>query len=237
LEEQLVFQDETAGGAALLSAFRGDPVLPEEQEMLEVFGFQNFELGATVHGRLGAFGYTAGVFNGNGSDRAADTDGKSYAARVTYTLPLELPITLGSGVSHREFRVASAPVIQTGAGTAFEVDVELGAFRRPGLHVLGEVAFGDNLAVADDFFGAQAVLAWFRPIEEGRIDGVEFAARASYGDPQRDLADDSAWLVTPGINLYFGGRNRLMLNWDLFTPSAERFTSENALRAQAQLYF
>jgi hypothetical protein len=237
LDALMELQNESAGGPDLLGAFQGDAVLPEEQELLEVFGYQNYELGAALHGRFGGFGYTAGVFNGNGSDRAAETSDKSYAARVTYKLPVELPITLGSGLSHREYRVSGAPGVQTADGTAYEFDVEIGAFRRAGLHLLGEVAFGTNLGAADDFLGTQAVLAYFQPIEGKRIDGIELAARASYGDPQRDLDDDSAWLWTPGVNLYFGGRNRLMLNWDFFKPSAQRFTSENALRAQAQLYF
>ena len=237
LADLMEWQNESAAGADLLDSFRGKTVLPEEQELLEVFGYQNYELGAALHGRFGGLGYTAGVFNGTGSDRAAETSGKSYAGRLTYKLPLELPITLGTGISHREYRVSSAPLIQTADGTAYEVDVEVGAFRRPGIHLLGEVAFGDNLAAADDFVGGQAIVAWFHPVEGSRIDGIELAARASYGDPRRDLDDDSAWLFTPGINLYFTGRNRLMLNWDFFNPSADRFTSENALRAQAQVYF
>lgn len=237
LDDQLVLQD---AGSGLLSTFRDDAVLPEEQAMLDIFGYQNFELGATLHGRLGGLGYSAGVFNGTGSDRPAETDGQSYAARLTYMLPTDLPITFGSGISHREHRVdqTGTPAIETSSGTAFEFDVELGAFRRAGLHLLGEVALGDHLGVAnEEFLGAQAVLAWFHPLEGGRIEGIELAARGSYGDPQRDLDDDSAWLFTPGINLYFSGRNRLMLNWDFFNPSADRFTSESALRAQAQVYF
>ena len=237
LDALMELQNESAGGPDLLGSFQGDAVLPEEQELLEVFGYQNFELGAALHGRFGAFGYSAGVFNGNGSDRAAETSDKSYAARVTYQLPIQVPVTLGSGLSHREYRVSGAPGVQTADGTAYEFDIEIGAFRRAGLHLLGEVAFGTNLGADDDFLGSQAVLAYFQPIEGQRIDGIELAARASYGDPQRDLDDDSAWLFTPGVNLYFGGRNRLMLNWDFFDPSAQRFTSENALRAQAQLYF
>jgi hypothetical protein len=237
LDDQLALQDT---GSALFSRFRGAPVLPEEQALLEVFGYQNFELGAALHGRFGGLGYTAGVFNGTGSDGLRETDRQSYAARLTYTLPTEYPITVGSAISHRDHRLprSGTPVIQTSNGSAYEFDVELGAFRRTGLHLLGEIAFGDNLADADqEFLGAQAVLAYFRPLAGTRLDGIELAARASYGDPRRDLDDDSAWLITPGINLYFTGRNRLMLNWDFFSPSADRFTSENALRAQAQLYF
>ena len=237
LSEMMSFNDSVAGTRAL-STFRGATVLPDEQELLEVFRYQNFDIGAGIHGRFGGFGYQAGIFNGTGSDLPDDSNDKSYAARLTYKLPTSLPITFGSAISRREYRVTNRPAIQTDAGTAYEFDVELGAFRRTGLHLLGEVAMGDNLAVDDDFLGAQLVAAWFQPISHARFEGIEFAARASYGDPRRDTSDeDSAWLITPGINLYFFGRNRLMLNWDLFNPSGERFSSENALRAQAQITF
>ena len=233
----LLSHQNTAAGDSTLGTFRGSIVLPDQQELLEVFGYQNFDIGAALHGRLGGFGYNIGVFNGNGSDRLDDTDGQSVAARLTFKLPTELPVTFGTALSRRTYRVASRPQIRTDAGTAYEFDVEIGAFRRPGLHMLGEVAVGDNLATDEQFLGSQAVIAWFKPLAHTRFDGLEVAARASYGDPRRDSAEDSAWLLTPGLNLYFSGRNRLMFNWDFFTPSGARFSSENAMRAQAQLYF
>ncbi|HEY0305372.1 MAG TPA: porin [Longimicrobiales bacterium] len=238
ITDAMLHADSTTAGGRLLSSFRGVPVLPEEQALLEVFGYQNFDLGAAVHGKIGGFGYSAGLFNGAGSDRPDDTNAQSYAARITYKLPTDLPITLGSALSHRNYRVSNRPTIQTNSGTAYEFDVEVGAFRGHGLHILGEVAFGENLAVADDdFLGGQAIVAWFQPINDSRIEGVEVAGRASYGDPRRDFDDDGGWFYTPGVNLYFSGRNRLMFNWDVFAPKAERFDSENAVRIQAQVYF
>ena len=192
LSETLAHVDSTAPGNALLSSFRGNMVFPEEQELLQVFGYQDYDVGAAIHGKVGHFGYTVGAFNGTGSDRAAETSGKSYASRLTYRLPIELPVTLGAGMSHREYRLSARPTIQTNAGTAYEVDVEIGAFRRAGLHVIGEVAFGENLAVADDdFMGAQAVTAWFQPVDNSRIDGVEFhqaSGAFEFGTGQRQFA-------------------------------------------------
>lgn len=237
LSEKLALQDSTGTGSPVLQRFRGSTVVGEEQELLDVFLYQNYDLGATVHGELGGFGYSVGVFNGTGWDRPDDTDSKSYAGRLSYRLPTELPVTLGGGVSYREFRVTNTPAIQTEDGTAFEADIEIGAFRREGLHLLGEVVLGDNLQDPDDqFLGAQAILAYFHPLEGKKLEGLEFAGRASYGDPRRDIDDDEGLLLTPGVNLYFFGRNRLMLNWDVFTTS-DRFETESSLRAQAQFYF
>jgi hypothetical protein len=237
LLESIAYQDSIAGGTRVIESFRAIPVIGEEQDLLENFLYQNFDLGAAAHGRFGPVGYSVGVFNGAGWDRPDDTDSKSYAGRVTYRLPIEMPITFGTAISHREFRTANRPTIQTDDGTAYEVDVEAGAFRRPGVHFLGEVVLGDNQQdAANDFLGAQGILTWFAPVTGKRVEGIEFGGRVSYGDPRRDVADDQGLLITPALNIYFAGRNRLMFNWDFFRLS-DRFTNENALRAQAQFSF
>jgi hypothetical protein len=236
LTESMLVQDSLAAGPRVLQIFRGGVVLGEEQDLLENFLYQNFELGAAVHGRFGGFGYAAGVFNGSGWDRTDDNAEKSYAGRLTYKLPTELPITLGTAFSYREFRATVIPTTTEG-GTAYEADVEVGAFRRAGLHLLAEVTTGENLRQPDDdFLGAQGILTWFVPLSGARLEGLEFGGRASFGDPRRDIDGDDGLLLTPGVNIYFFGRNRLMLNWD-FYQTGDRFTDENALRAQAQFYF
>jgi hypothetical protein len=236
LSDVLALADSTASGARVLSRFRGVLLAGEEQELLEQQGYQAFDIGASLHGRFGSFGYHVGAFNGAGTDRISETDKLGFAGRLTYKLPTELPLTVGAGFSNRTIRLTTTPTI-TRTGTAFEGDLEVGAFRRNGIRFIGEVTKGRNLGVTDDdFFGAQGVLAFFHPLSGQRLEGLELAGRASYGDPQQDIGGDEAWLVTPGINLYFFGRNRLMFNWDLFLVG-DRFSNENALRAQAQFYF
>jgi hypothetical protein len=44
-------------------------------------------------------------------------------------------------------------------------------------------------------------------------------ARVSWGDPDGAVEGDEGVLLTPGFNVYFAGRNRLMLNWDVFVPA------------------
>jgi len=230
-------QDSAAGGVPVLQTFGGLPVLGEEQDMLDLFLYQNFDLGAVVLGKLGSFGYTVGTFNGAGWDRQDDTDEKSYAGRLTYTLPNATPITFGVAFSYREFRITNTPALVTADGTAFEADLEVGGFRKKGFHFLGEFAVGDNLSQLDDkFMGAQGILAYYHSLDGKKLEGLEFAGRASYGDPRMDAEGDDGLLLTPGVNLYFFGRNRLMFNWDVYT-AGDRFETENSLRAQAQFYF
>lgn len=237
LTDALAIADSTAGGTRVLSAFKGTTLPGEEQELLEIMAYQSYDLGAAVAGNVGAFGYEVGLFNGPGSDRADDNSGKSIAARATYKLPTQTPVTFGAALSRRDFRVASKPAIIDETGTAYEADIEIGAFRRPGLHFLGEVTTGTTLGYDDDFTGAQGILAWFKPIAGKRVEGIELAGRASYGDPRADVDDDEGLLITPGINVYFQGRNRFMVNWDVYKALGDRLTSENALRIQAQLYY
>ena len=237
LGDALSLDDSLAGGTPALSRFQGIVLPGEEQDLLEIQGYQSFDLGAAVHGSVGAFGYSVGVFNGAGFDRVDDTDAKSWAARATYRFGKSLPITLGAAASHRELRTQNRPAILTVDGTAYEADIEIGAFRRPGIHVLAEVTTGTNLGVdTANFFGAQAIAAYFVPFADERFEGLELAGRISHGDPSDAVDDDDGLLLTPGINLYFHGRNRLMLNWDFYQAS-ERFSDQNALRAQAQFYF
>jgi hypothetical protein len=237
LADALSLGDSLAGGTPALTRFQGSVMPGEEQELLEMQGYQSFDLGASVHGSLGAFGYHAGVFNGAGFDRPDDTDGKSWAARATYKLGKDLPITLGAAASYREIRTQSRPTIETRDGTAYEADVEIGAFRQKGIHILAEVTTGTSLAAdTADFFGAQAIASYFIPLANERFEGLELAGRVSHGDPSNAVDGDDGLLLTPGINLYFHGRNRLMLNWD-FYQAGDRFSDENAFRAQAQFYF
>lgn len=237
LADALSLRDSLAGGTRVLSRFGGALLPGEEQELLEVQGYQSFDIGASVHGSMGGFGYHAGIFNGTGSDRADDTGAKSWAGRLTYRLDTKLPVTVGAAASYRELRTQSRPVIETADGTAFETDIEIGAFRRNGVHLLAEVTRGTNLGASSaDFFGAQAIVSYFVPLQNERVEGLELAGRVSRGDPRNDFDGDEGMLLTPGVNLYFYGRNRLMVNWD-FYQAGDRFADENAFRAQAQFYF
>lgn len=209
-----------------------DGVIGDAFELLAAFGHVEYEIGAAVHGEVGAFGYEAGVFNGTGQNASDANDAKSFAARGTLGVG-DSPLSLGAGVSYSEFGTGDG---STG-GTAFAVDAEWGDFRRPGLRVLLEGSTGENHLADETFLGGQAMASWFREVDGGRVEGVEGAARVSWGDPNRSVDGDAGVLITPGINVYLFGRNRLSLNWDVFVPQDDRFSTEHGLRAQAQFAF
>ncbi|MGH7507243.1 MAG: porin [Longimicrobiales bacterium] len=203
----------------------------EEHELLDALGYLAYELGAAAHGELGPVAYEIGVFNGAGQDERDTNDGKSFAGRAVVGVG-ETPLALGGAFSYRE-----AGTGESVGGTAFSVDAEWGAFREAGLHLVAEAVTGENMAVDERFRAAHAMAGWFRPVGGRRIEGVEGVARVSWADPNLEIDGDAGVLLTPGINVYFVGRNRLMLNWDVFIPQGDAFETEQTLRAQAQLAF
>ena len=222
--------EDEAGGAPVLSD-AGGPLLGEHQWLLDGLGYQNYDVGAGVHGEIGALSYDVGVFNGGGADALDADDGKAFAARVEVAAADAL--TLGGAISRSNLAGDDLDA----DGVAFEIDAEWGGFRRAGPHLLAEVAFGDNMAADDEFVAGQAILAWFAPVTGGRVEGVEPVLRGGWGDPAADRDDDAGILVTPGFNVYFHGRNRLMVNWDVFVPQGDRFSTEQSFKVQAQLHF
>lgn len=231
LEESLV-----AANQGELSGVRGDLLIGEQHALLDAQGYLAYDLGAMLEGRAGAFGWAAGVFNGNGPDARDENNGKSLAARVTYDIDMGRPLTLGGAWSRRELRWPTATDADTRTGDAFEIDAVLGGLRE-GWWLLAELSSGTNIATEERFLGAQGVLARFFGTDGGRIEGIEPMARFSYGDPDDSIDGDAGMLVTPGINLYFIGRNRLMFNWDVYVPESDRFETQHAGRAQINLYF
>ncbi len=203
----------------------------ELYEVLAESGYVGRDLGAALRGGTERFDWELGVFNGEGVDARDVNDDKTVAARVSVAPSASAPLRLAAAAVRRDTPGED--------GWAYEADAEWGAFRRPGVHLLAEVAFGDDLvsASAARFSGVQGIVSWFTPLSGPRFDGVELVGRASWADPDDDLDDDDGVLLTPGLNLYVFGRNRLMLNWDVYLPAADALDAQNAFRAQAQVYF
>jgi hypothetical protein len=183
--------------------------------------------------------YQIGVFAGPLHRQVGSEDSYQLAARATVR-PLE-PLRVGAAVSRRDFARPSSSRPsgwELEQGNAFSVDFEYGSFA-PGLHIIGEAAFGDSDPFAgDSFLGAQAWLAYRTP-PRGRVSGIEPLFRVSHASIRHEIPPTSnpgGLLLTPGVNIYLGGLNRIMLNYDLWSPrDGER--REGGLKAQFQLAF
>ncbi|CAN5784305.1 hypothetical protein BH23GEM10_BH23GEM10_04060 [soil metagenome] len=219
-----------------LGTLRGGLLLGEAYALVDAVGYAGYDLGVAVEGSHGRLAWSAGAFNGNGPDARDENDGKSVAARAVYAADIGLPIAFGAGWSRREMNWPLATSPETRAGNAFGMDAELGGFRS-GWWVLADATLGDNLLTDETFVAAQGVLSHFRATGGGPIEGVEAVGRMSWADPDRSVDGDAGMLLTPGVNLYFTGRNRVMFNWDVYVPEGSGMMTQHAARAQANLYF
>jgi hypothetical protein len=183
--------------------------------------------------------YQLGVFAGPLHRQVGSEDSYQLAVRTTFR-PLE-PVRIGAAVSRRDFaRPSSARPSgwELEQGNAFSIDFEYGSFA-PGLHIIAEAAFGDSDPFAgDSFLGSQGWLA-YRTAPYGRVSAIEPLVRLSHGSIRHGdplVANPGGFLVTPGVNVYLGGLNRIMLNYDLWSPTRPG-RAEGGLKAQFQLAF
>lgn len=216
----------------------------ETQVLLDGGGYLGRQVGVMAHGAAGRLAYAAGVFNGEGANTRETAGSKAYAGRLTYAVggarsAGATPLSLGAGVSVQPTGVLDGRSEVHGRVVA--LDASWGGFREPGLRARAEWMIGDNpLAAAGPdlptMTGAHGVVAWFAPTA-GRVEGYEPVLRLGWADPVTDQGGDTALLVTPGLNLYFDGRNRFMVNGDVYVPQRTGLDPVYALVAQLQVYF
>ncbi len=129
-------------------------------------------------------------------------------------------VRLGGGWSSRDFSADDGDTPTLERGHAFEVDLEIGDFD-PGFHLLAEVSRGDLDPFQDaTFWGAHAWLAYRTERLTRQVTAVEPVIRASYSTTEVEGGGTApvpgGTLVTPGLNVYFGDLNRIMVNYDLW---------------------
>jgi hypothetical protein len=194
------------------------------------------------------------VFNGDSDSGAQDTNTeKQFIGRAQVTLDAGgSPLELAGAVAHSD-----APFVGTSGDTEAEhyTNVELwaalGDWGRDGLLVHAGLVAGDNpqvndvgspidLAAGDEFADLitwQVAAAYRIPVSGGgAVEALTPLLRISYGDPT-DLADDEVLAFTPGVALFFHGRNRLALTWDVASFAAEGVDPESSFTAQMQFHF
>lgn len=88
-----------------------------------------------------------------------------------------------------------------------------------GLYLLAEATTGDFDPTADVRFDAAHLWSGYRVPLTGRISMIEPIVRVSHGDVSDPSIPDGT-LLTGGVNLYFGGLNRLMVDYDAWRASS-----------------
>ena len=225
-------------------------------ELTTRFRLSAWDVGVMLDGASadGRFHYWAGVFNGRGTTDDGDLNTeKQFVGRGQVTLdvagePLDLaaaaaltdiPFTRPSGELAGEYF------------TAFELWAELGEFGVAGPLVQAGLVFGENPLQAEtggepdlpgnetlaDFLTWQVVGAYRVDVPEGYLlTGVQPVLRLTSADPNTGLDDDRSWAVTPGVQLFLDGRNKVAINWDLAWFEGD-LDPENSFKAQYQFHF
>lgn len=164
--------------------------------------------------------YAVGWFNGPAREGAPDENTGQVVTRLAVA-PVS-GVRVGASWSRRDFVFQEDDIRDREAGDAWAADVEIGS-DRGGVHAIGEVAYGDfDPFVEAKFLGVQGIVAYRTGRLSSTLAAVEPLLRVSHGDP--DYGDDAlleatgGTLVTPGVNLWLGGLNRLALNYEVWNP-------------------
>ncbi len=207
--------------------------------------------GGTADGR---FQYWFGAFNGNGpaANEDVDTD-KQFIGRAAVALDvggMPLEIAIAGALTDIPF---TRPNESLGARRfgAVELWGELGEWGE-GPHVQAGFVFGENALqsktggapdlIADEALASmytwQVIGSYKIPIKNSYFfEAIEPLFRVTMADPNRDLEEDGVWGFTPGIQVFFGGRNKLALNWDIVSFADDALDAETSFKAQYQFHF
>jgi hypothetical protein len=214
----------------------------EHFNLLNGLGYSERDVGIQLRGEpsgapLG-LSYAAGIFNGPVRDDAPEENTYQFVGRVA-ARPVDWA-RAGVSFSRIDFAnvIDDVAEVETSEGAAWEADLELGS-ERGGPRVVAEVARGDSDPFADaEFLSAQGWVAYRTGRTSSTISGLEPFVRVSWADP--DVDDEASLgtggtLVTPGINLWLGGLNRLGLYYDLWNPDTGE--SARSFKALFQMAF
>lgn len=212
----------------------------EAYAFMSAFGYSDRDTGIQLRGEpedapldlTYAIGYFAGPLQGASGSQTT----YQVAARATVA-PVE-GLQLGLGWSRRDFTRPVAGGVELRAGSAFEIDVEIGrSHPEPGPHLLAELVTAAADHLTDDRFTGALASATYRLAGTGPISVVEPVVRVSYGsfDESRTYRAPGGTLLTPGLNVYLGGENRMMLNYDHWRPAEGE--SAGSVKVQMQMSF
>lgn len=215
--------------------------------------FADRDVGLMLDGGFGGFHYWVGMYNGSAGLNEDGGNGKQLVGRAMYSfdvgsLPLDLAV--GGSLNDNDFENEDGS-LGTNLSGSLELWGELGDFERGGLHLQTGVIIGKNTGETKDgeepdftqdpdlanLWGWQLIGGWKFLLGLKGIEGIQPILRITGADPNTSLDEDGGWALTPGVQLFFKGRNKLALNWDIVYPGSPDFRSEHSFKTQFQMYF
>ncbi len=211
----------------------------DEVNLVKDLGYSSRDIGIQLHGasRSAPLGleYAAAVLQGPDASRILKGGAPQLVARLAVS-PAEW-LSVGGSWSRHDFAAdATRPEAGTGRpGSAVALDLAIQPVR-PGILLLAEVTRGDfDPWTGSTFHGAHAWAA-YDLVSHGAVTMIEPLLRVSRGAIQSVPDASDGTLITPGINVYLGGLNRIMLNYDVWLPAAGD-AADRSLKVMVQLSF
>lgn len=241
-------------------------------DLLANNGYASHDLGAHVDYTAPRGAIKLGIENGSRESATDVNNAKSFFGRATAT-PLVnkdglAVLQVGASFGSRDRAVCSGAC--AGATwfadsslrtAAFGLDAEWGGYR-PGLHVIADVATGDNVPLALRINGGRNtanvrntadsnvvtfrslhVVGMYRIMTRGddnrAVKLVEPALRLDVTDPNTSANGDGGLLVTPALSVYFGATViwRAALDWYRYLDAAGTTRSVRELKMSWQANF
>lgn len=218
-------------------------------DLLTNNGYISQDIGAAVDYTAPRGSVKVGVQNGSRESSADVNNAKMFVGRATAVVIKDKDdlavLQLGASVANRDRAVCSGTCAGTWFAdsslrtTAIGLDAEWGGFR-PGLHVIADVATGDNVPIplrvavgrntgnvrnSNDSntvtFAAVHIVAAYRILAKGddarAVKFVEPALRLDATDPNTAVGGDGGVLITPALNIYFGATVVARVAFDLYS--------------------
>lgn len=187
--------------------------------LTERLGFAGRDTGVKVDGASGQWSYMATITNGTGIGTADVNDAKSFSGRLS--LEASEGVVVSVNAAAKDYL---DPMAESAFAVAWGGDVQIGTWR-DGLLVQAAVVSGDNWRsldpsdVAGGMLTAQVAASYYVPLDGDRIIGIEPVGRISVADPDDTIDEDGGLLITPGLMLYFMGKNKIGFNYDYYAPA------------------
>jgi hypothetical protein len=204
-------------------------------------GFESHDVGASarVEHKLDATGrilsVVAGVYNGRGESVQDNNEAKSFGARVNADLYRKLSIG-GSFFSHDQI-VGSDSAFRN---KAFGVDAQWNKPGEEGLFVLAEYLSGE-VAAADTpkMTGIQALAAYNIRMKSPTswLYAIEPSVRFDYADPNTEVDDNGATLITAGVGFYVSSRAQFRVAYENQSFQADGAESISGVRTALTVNF
>ena len=196
--------------------------------------FDGRDIGLRLEGVADQLSYIATFTNGQGTNQNDVNDTKSSSGRLAVNVE---DFTLGVFGALHDYPDPLPVADDDDFAEAFGADIEYGTFRNSFHLIAGGVA-GNNWRLGDDvdFLTGQLLASYYAEIGEDLLAGVEPMFRVSWADPDTDTDDDEGLLLTPGLMIYFQGRNGIAANFDHYSTEGPE-DAEWSLKFQLFLYF